>query len=122
MAIIKGVKRIDITDLPSDTPEWVEYLLDPINGFMDTTITALRNNVNFDNLRRTLKKFTFTDQTELQISHNYKGRVGIEVLYCEDYYKIKTRQINNDTIGVTFKFDGAGSQEVTFAIVADIKV
>lgn len=121
MAVIKGVKRIELTDFPAGTPEWVEYILDPLNGFMDTTISALRGNVNFDNLRRTLKTFTFVDSIELQISHTYNGKVGIEILYCEDYYKLKTRQINNSTIGVTMKFDSAGSQEVTFAIVADIK-
>jgi len=121
MAIIKGVKRLDRSDFPSDVPEWIDYLLDPLNGFMDTTISALRGNVNFDNLRRSLKTFTFTDQVELEVSHNFKGRVGIEVLYCEDWFKVKTRQIDNNTIGVTFKFDSAGSQEVAFAVVADIK-
>jgi len=121
MAIIKGVKRLDRTDFPADVPEWIDYILDPLNTFLDSTISALRSNINFDNLRRSLKTFTFTDSIELEISHQYNGKVGIEVLYCEDFYRIRTRQIDNNTIGVTFIFDSAGTQEVIFAIVADIK-
>ena len=122
MAVIKGVKRLDRTDFPADAPEWLDYLLDPLNTFLDTSISALRGNINFDNLRRTLKKFTFVDSVELQISHPYNGKVGVEVVYCEDFYQVRTRQIDNNTLGLTFIFDSAGSQEVTFAIVADINI
>ena len=121
MAVIKGVKRIDRNDFPADTPEFVDYILDPLNAFIDTSILALRKGLNYDNLRRDLRRYTFTDQAELEISHSYNGMVGLEVLYCEDFYKVRTRQIDNSTLGITFKFDSAGTQEVTFAIVADIK-
>lgn len=121
MAVIKGVKRIDRNDLPSDTPEWADFIIDPLNSFMDTTISAMRKGINYDNLRREIKKYTFTDQVELEVSHKWAGLVGVEVLYCEDFYKVRTRQINNDTIGITFKFDSAGTQEVILSVVADIK-
>lgn len=123
MSIIKGVRGIKREDLPADAPSWVDSLLTPLNMFMDTTVTALRNGLNHrDNMRATLRKFTFTTAVELEINHKYNGMVGIDVLYCEDFYKKRERQIDNDTVGVTLKFDTSTTEEVTFAIIADIKV
>lgn len=123
MSVIKGVKSIRREDLKEETPDWIDGLLTPLNTFMDTTITALRNGVNHrDNMRATLKKFTFTTAVELEVSHKYNGMVGVQVLYCEDFYKVVTRQIDNDTVGITLKFDTSTTEEVTFAIIADIKV
>jgi len=123
MSVIKGVKSIRREDLPSDTPDWIDGLLDPLNAFMDTTITALRGGVNYrDNMRAELKKFTFADQVELEVSHKFNGMVGAQVLYCEDFCQKRERQIDNDTIGITLKFDSSAEEEVTFAIIGDIKV
>ena len=123
MSIIKGVKSIRREDLPADTPDWVDSLLEPLNTFMDTTITALRNGINYkDNMRATLKKFTFTDRVELEVSHKYNGKVGVTILYTEDGCLCSTRQIDNDTVGITIDFASSAAEEVTFAIVADIKV
>ena len=123
MSIIKGVKNIRREDLSADAPEWIDALLTPLNTFMDTTITALRNGLNHrDNMRATLKKFAFTTAVELEVSHSFNGLVGIQVLYCEDFYKVATRQIDNNTVGVTLKFDTSTTEDVTFAVIADIKV
>ena len=123
MSIIKGVKSIRREDLATDAPEWVDGLLTPINTFMDTTITTLRNGINHrDNMRASLKKFTFTTAVELEVSHTFNGMVGVQILYCEDFYKVATRQIDNDTLGITLKFDTSTTEEVTFAVIADIKV
>ena len=123
MSVIKGVKSIRREDLPSDVPDWIDSLLEPLNTFMDTTITALRNGINYrDNMRAELRKYTFTDRVELEILHKFNGKVGVTVLYCEDGYLVSTRQIDNDTVGVTIDFASSATEEVTFAIVADIKV
>jgi hypothetical protein len=123
MSIIKGAKAIKREDIPGDVPDWINYILDPLNSFMDTTITALRNGINYqDNIKSSLKKFVFNDGEELIISHKFSGRVGIHVLYCEDFFTLKTRQVDNDNIGVTFLFRNSGSQEVLFSIIADASV
>ena len=119
MSVIKGTRSIRREDLPAEVPDWIDSILKPLNTFMDTTIGALRNGINYrDNLKATLKKFTFTTAIELEVTHIYNGRVGVQVLYCEDFYKIATRQIDNDTVGITLKFDTATTEEVTFAIIA----
>jgi len=123
MSIIKGARAIKREDIPGDVPDWINYILEPLNSFMDTTITALRNGINYqDNIKSSLKKFVFNDGEELIIRHKFNGRVGVHVLYCEDFFTIKTRQVNNDSIGITFLFRNSGSQEVLFSIIADASV
>ena len=114
---IESINKIQRKDI-SGAPEWLDRLLEPINLFMGSVSTALRNRLSFgDNFYCETKEFQFTHAVEQQISFSLKSYSGVMVIKVPDStdankrlngYPI-VRTIDNQTLGVTFYFVGAGA-------------
>jgi hypothetical protein len=51
---LSNVRRIIVEDFPEETRSTVEKLAVVLNSFMDETTALSRNNINYDNLNRSL--------------------------------------------------------------------
>jgi hypothetical protein len=124
--IIKGIKKILKSDIP-DSPGWFEQVLYLLNAFMETTITALRNRLSFeDNLLCEVKEVSFLHGVEKEVGCGLETYGGFLILktpnlesvnYAVDKYLV--RQTKSGTFGITIFFHGAGTTEgkVKFAIL-----
>jgi hypothetical protein len=124
--IIKGIKKILKSDIPS-APQWFDQVLYLLNIFMDTTVTALRGNLSFqDNFLSQVKEVEFVHGVEQQVGCTLPTYGGFLVLKnpnvdSSDYGVDKwfVRQIKPGIFGVTIWFNGAGTitGNVKFAIL-----
>jgi hypothetical protein len=114
---IESINLIQKKDI-AEAPNWLDKLLEPINLFMGSVSTALRGRLSFtDNFYCETKEFQFTHAVEQQISFSLKSYSGVMVIKVPDSTDVNkrlngypiVRTIDNQTIGVTFYFVGAGT-------------
>jgi hypothetical protein len=124
---IESINKIWKKDIP-DAPDWLERVLTPLNEFMDSVSSALRGRLAFsDNFNCETKEFQFTHGVEQKISFNlksYSGLIVTKVPDTTDDAKIlisypKVRMIDNQTLGITFYFNGIPDLFCTFQTVAN---
>ena len=120
LPVIARLRREDLATA-GDVPAWVDKLIDPLNQFIEQMGVAIQGRLAVgDNLAMKYITNTFTDNTELQINPNDKRRVvGILPVYASS--KIITgynfSYKNNGTIGITIKFDAAGSADCKIILI-----
>lgn len=113
MAIVDSISGINKSEMP-EAPNWVNKLLGPFNGFMNSIVSALRGKLTFyDNFYCEEKTFTYTNNVELQILlsiiKKYRGFLLAGTPPDQFVTAIKVREIDNKTVGVTVQFSGGGT-------------
>jgi hypothetical protein len=124
MALFSVIRRISREDLAKrgEVPAWIDELLQPLNDFMDQTVSTLRGGITFSNISHKEVKFRFTSGTESQFSVPSNRRVaGIQVV--EALNKTITgygfTRKSNGNIGITVKFDGGGDADCNVKILLE---
>lgn len=124
---IESINKIWKKDIP-EAPDWLNKVLDPLNQFMDSVSSALRGRLTFgDNLYCEAKEFLFTHAIEQKITFGLKSYSGLIVIKVpdstEDAKRLigfpKVRMIDNQTLGVTFYFNGIPGLTCTFQTGVD---
>lgn len=70
MAKISTIKRLLKEDFPQQS--WIDKLLQPLNQFMETFVTALNKNLTMDNIKGSLPTITYTTTAE----NRFKAGIG----------------------------------------------
>lgn len=124
MSVVRGVRKLLMTDYP-EAESWFSRLLSPLNQFLDSTISALRNGITFgDNCYCEIKELTFVHDVELLISHNLQSYSGVLIVGTpeidnDDYIVtgFKFRRSASNQIGVKIRFAGAGTTSGTIKLI-----
>lgn len=66
---IPTIRRILVEDLPGDLPDWVEPMLGTLNGFIDTVVQGLRNNLTFED-NFSARRITVNLKTNEELEYN----------------------------------------------------
>lgn len=66
---IPTVRRILLEDLPGDLPDWMEPFVGTLNGFIDTVVQGLRNNLTFED-NFSARRITVTLQSNVELDYN----------------------------------------------------
>ncbi len=114
---IESINKIWKKDIP-EAPDWILKVLEPLNQFMDSASIALRGKLSFgDNVLCETKEFQFTHAVEQNITFSLKSYSGLLVVKVPDstddnkrlinYPKVRT--IDNQTLGITFYFQGGAA-------------
>ena len=114
LPIIKSIRREDIAT-SGEVPAWIDKLLGPLNQFIEQVGVAVTGRLSVgDNLAQKYITQTFTDNVELDVNPNDRRRVvGMIPVYSAEKIITGYNFIykNNGNIGVTIKFDTAGSSD-----------
>lgn len=121
LPIIRSIRREDIASSGGEIPPWMDKLLGPLNQFIEQVGVAVTGKLSVgDNLAQKYLTQTLSDGVELEVNPNDRRRVvGLIPVFCAD--KLVTgfgfSYKNDGNIGVTVKFDSAGSSEVKLLLL-----
>lgn len=123
--LIRLVRRIAKEDLAQkgELPAWIDSLLNPINNFLDNTISALRNGITFrDNVlcQVASQKFRHDVESEIQVNGPYKIQGMIPVMAEADFITgFKLTRKTNGNAGVTLKLSSGDEANCTVIVLLE---
>lgn len=115
---IRRILKDDLVRASSDPiPGWVDQMLEPLNQFIDSVVTGLRNQLTFgDNFASKIISVKLTHAVETQVNPSpLKSKVigiiplSFDVQFLDSYnWNLKSSGL----IGVTFKFVNTSATNV----------
>lgn len=104
----------DYKDVPQGN--WFSALLANLNQFTDPMITALRNQLTFqDNFRCDIKTLSFKNMVEVEVGTSFQSPpIGVNVLSVDGamLLGVKMRSIKPGLAGVTLKLSDENAHDV----------
>lgn len=121
--VIKRISREDLKE--SKLPKWVDALLEPLNNFIVTTVTAMSSRLTFEeNFQAKVLIFELTHDTELVINPQ-AGRlrvIGVLPTYYGDAMGtgFGWEPKSGEKIGVTCRFSDSGTHKVKLVVLLGV--
>lgn len=88
MSKINAVKRLILQDFPSDVQSWLVKLIQPLNQFVEQTISALSNGLTIaDNFKSKKYELTITASQSYPIKLQYslnQRPTSVTIAYCRE--------------------------------------